>query len=63
MITRDFIRGTLRDAVGDFLYYDRKEDKELPVGAIDEAIENGTVTVGDMVIWFEEALLDGLGRT
>lgn len=51
---------TVRDLVSSFLYYDRKEDDGLPVGAIEEAIASGEITVDQIVGIFDKALRDGL---
>lgn len=47
--------------IAGFLFYDRDEDKNLPRGAIEEALRHGTVTIEQLVGKFEEALRDGLG--
>lgn len=57
---KDKIQSTLQDRVSDFLYYDRKEDEDLPRGAIQEAVLEGVITVEEMVKTFEEALREGL---
>lgn len=54
------ILDTIDDAVSRLLYCDRKEDEELPRGAIDDAVLDGAITVEDMVAKFETALRDGL---
>lgn len=41
------------DLVSDFLYYDRKEDEDLPVGEIERRIELGIVTVEEIADQFE----------
>ena len=40
---------TIDDAISDLLYYDRKEDEDLPVGAIQELVAKGEITVDEMV--------------
>jgi hypothetical protein len=37
-----------RDCVAGLLYYDRKEDEELPRGVIEQAIKDGVISVTDM---------------
>ena len=54
------IINTIDDVVSDFLYYDRKEDEELPRGAIEKAIKSGDITYGEIVERFKEQLLKGL---
>lgn len=56
------ILGTVEDLVARFLYYDRKEDEDLPEDAIEEAIKNRDVSVADIVARFEKALREGLGE-
>ena len=51
---------TIDDAVSNFLYYDRKEDEELPRGSIEEAIKSGDITYGEIVERFKEQLLKGI---
>lgn len=40
------------DLAADFMYYDRKEDEDLPRGAIEEAIAAGEITVDEIVAEF-----------
>ncbi len=47
--TKKLILGTVSDTMWRLLYYDRKEDEELPVGAIENAIKDGTVTVEEIL--------------
>ena len=54
------IFGTVDDLVADFLYYDRKEDEDLPREAIDDAVREGVVTVDEVVAKFRQCLTDGL---
>ena len=53
---RDKILTVLSDAVLDFMVYDRKEDEDLPRGAIEAAIEAGEITIEDMVNCFRTEL-------
>jgi hypothetical protein len=57
---KELILVTVDDLVGDLLFYDRKEDEDLPRGVIEEAIREGVVTIAEMVARFEAALRDGL---
>ena len=57
---RQAILAAVSDLVGEFLYYGRKEDKELPRGAIDGAVKRGVVTVDEIVERFRQRLLEGL---
>jgi len=54
------IKDTITDLVKDFLYYDRKEDKELPRGVIEKAIESGELTVEEIVDTFKTNLIKGI---
>lgn len=54
------ICNTVSDLVSSFLYYDRKEDSTLWVGAIDVAVKNGDITVEEIVAEFESELRKGL---
>ena len=57
---RERIIAILSDSIIDLLYYDRKEDEDLPRGGIEEAIKAGEITVDEMIkIWSAE-LRDGL---
>ncbi len=56
MDRKETILLTVEDLVGAFLYYDRKEDEDLPRGAIEEAITNGEVTVDEIVNKFASTL-------
>ena len=53
---KDLILNTVDDLVGSFLYYDRKEDEELPRGAIDQAVADGEITVEEIVERFRAGL-------
>jgi len=53
---REIILDTVSDLVGKLMYYDRKEDEDLPRGAIEEAIKEGEITVQEIVDYFDVAL-------
>ena len=59
---KDIILNTAGDLVCGFLYYDRKEDEDLPRDAIQSAIENNVVTVDEIVERFRTELMEGLGK-
>lgn len=44
------------DLAGALLYYDRKEDEELPRGEIEAAIEAGEITADEIVTRFSDEL-------
>lgn len=50
------------DHVSRFLYYDRKEDDDLPLGAIDDAVKNGDLSFEELVEAFSSALWKGLKK-
>ena len=56
MDRREKILAALDTTVANFLYYDRKEDEDLPRGEIEEALANGETSIGELVTWFEVAL-------
>lgn len=51
------IKMTIIDSVQDFVYYDRKDDEDLPRGAIEQAIDSGEITIDDIVNQFKESLI------
>lgn len=56
MTTREIILATASDLVSNFMYYDRKEDEDLPRGAIEAAISSGEITVDDIVSVFRAGI-------
>jgi hypothetical protein len=48
------------DLVASFIYYDRKEDEDLPRGDIEAAVEAGEITQEQMVQAFSAALREAL---
>lgn len=61
MTRREIIENTVKDLVADLLFYDRKEDEELPNEAIQAAIEAGEITENEIAATFAAALHEGLG--
>ena len=57
---REAIAATVDDLVVELLYYGRKEDKELPLGEIEEAVACGEVTVEEIVDLFGRVLKESL---
>lgn len=45
----ELILGIVEDLVADFLYYDRKEDEELPRGEIEAALKKRPDFVFDII--------------
>lgn len=56
---RQRILNEVAHIVGLLLYYDRKEDDDLPLGDIEEAIKNGEITIEEMVALFAVELRKG----
>jgi len=54
--TRQHVLDTVDDLVGKFLYYDRKNDEDLPLGAIEEAIRSGEVTTEEITERFKTVM-------
>lgn len=50
------IENVVSDLITDFLYYDREEDCELGVGAIEKAIENGSISKEEILNMFKQEL-------
>ena len=46
------------DLVADFMYYDRKECEELPVGKVQELINSGVITLDEIVERFRHVLIE-----
>jgi hypothetical protein len=60
---KQLILGTVEDMVADFLYYDRKEDEDLPRGAIEEAVAQGQITIDEIVNQFRQNLEEALASS
>jgi hypothetical protein len=60
---KQLILGTVEDTVADFLYYDRKEDEDLPRGAIEEAVAQGQITIDEIVNQFRQNLEEALASS
>ena len=56
------ILNTAEDFVSNFLYYDRKEDEDLPRGQIEEAIQSGEISVDEIIGHIRQKLVEGLDR-
>jgi hypothetical protein len=56
MDTKTKIDVEINGLVVDFMYYDRKECEDLPIGVIEKALKDGEVTVDDMVGMFRKYL-------
>ena len=60
MSNKKQILSTVDDLVSNFLFYDRKEDEDLPRGAIESAIERGEISVDDIADRFRDLLNESL---
>lgn len=60
MTRKELILMTVEDLIGELLYYGRKEDEDLPRGAIEEALKNGEITVDEIAEQFAYCLKVGL---
>lgn len=52
---------TVDDLVKNFLYYDRKEDEDLPLGVIETEVEAGDLSIEEIAGRFERGLRESLG--
>lgn len=59
---RERIINTTKDLMSDFLYYDRKEDENLPRGAIEEAVAAGEISIPEIMRLIEADLLNACGK-
>ena len=59
---KENIINTIKDLCSNFLYYDRKEDDELSEDDLIQAVEDGTVTIEEMVAEFENQLRNTLQK-
>ena len=57
---RTHILVEVEDLVSDFLYYNRKDDEDLPRGEIEKAIEAGEISEDEIVEVFTASLHKGL---
>jgi hypothetical protein len=60
---RENILFTVDDLVAKFLYYDRKEDEELPLESIEAAIAGCEISADEIVDRFRQQLEEGLECT
>lgn len=54
------IKDTVRDCILDLLVYDRKEDEDLPVNSIQDAIRNGLISVEEILDLMEEEITSSI---
>lgn len=53
---RKIILDTISDLCADFLYYDRKEDEYLSSEELNQAVQDGVITIDEMVGEFRKHL-------
>ncbi len=53
----EFLQDTIGDLVEDLMYHDRKDDGDLPVGAIQNAIDDNKLTLNEIVATFKYYLV------
>lgn len=53
---KEIILNKIDDLCADFLYYERKEDEELTVDKLNDAVKSGEITIDEMVEKFKENL-------
>lgn len=57
---KKLILATISDLCINFLYYDRKEDEELGVDELKNAVKDGEITIDEMVNEFRKNLEQSL---
>lgn len=57
---REHIIDRLTDSIADLLYYDRKEDMDLPMGEFEAAVVAGEITVKEIITIWSDELRKGL---
>lgn len=63
MKKRDYILKEARDLMSMFLYYDRKEDKNLQWGEIEHSILNNEITVDEIISVFKDEIESSVKST
>lgn len=59
---RQHIIDVLTDGIADLFFYARKEDMDLPRGAIEEAVRNGEITAEEMITIWSDGLREALKK-
>lgn len=57
---RELIKEAIEDLVLNLLDYERREDDELPRGAIEAAVRAGEITIDEMIKIFADQLREDL---
>lgn len=53
---KELILGAVGVAAQKFMYYDRKEDEDLPLNVIEKAVKNKKITVEEIVTHFQNCI-------
>lgn len=59
---KQHILDCVNDLAGAFLYYDRKEDEDLPMGEIEATIQAGEITIDEIIAEFRGVIEVTVGR-
>ena len=59
---KQLILGYIEDLVSDFVYYERKEDEDLSMEQLNEAVKSGEITIDEMVEKFRQGLVATFGE-
>ena len=54
---KKILKNTIEDLVSNFIYYDRKEDEDLPLNEIEKMINKGETNIDEIVKVFKEVLI------
>jgi len=57
---KEIILNTIEDLCSNFLYYDRKEDEDLTMQQLNDAVASGEITINEMVNAFRKHLEESL---
>lgn len=57
---RKLILDTVSDLGGDFMYYNRKHDEQLPLGMIQKGVRIGAVSINEIVDRFRAEVAKGI---
>lgn len=59
---KQIILDTIGDLCSDFVFYDRKEDEELSIEQLKEAVNSGEITIDEMVAEFRKNLEESFNK-
>lgn len=51
---KEIILNTIENLCSDFLYYDRRENEELTIKHLKQAVKSGEITIDEMVAEFRK---------